>query len=123
MEATEANLDIKVTQLKMSIGKTNTIVETGKSEAIERHLSTLRSLSKELNRMRIEVEATKLGAKEEIADIEAWNSGIDVAGSRSLGKLQSERLIQHQGIISTCIYIYIRTVILHIYIYHISLYI
>ena len=77
MEATEANLDIKVTQLKMSIGKTNTIVETGKSEAIERHLSTLRSLSKELNRMRIEVEATKLGAKEEIADIEAWNSGID----------------------------------------------
>ena len=31
MEATEANLDIKVTQLKMSIGKTNTIVETGKS--------------------------------------------------------------------------------------------
>ena len=77
MEATEANLDIKVTQLKMSIGKTNTIVETGKSEAIERHLSTLWSLSKELNRMRIEVEVTKLGAKEEIADIEAWNSGID----------------------------------------------
>ena len=57
MEATEANLDIKVTQLKMSIGKTNTIVETGKSEAIERHLSTLWSLSKELNQMRIEVEA------------------------------------------------------------------
>ena len=74
MEATEANLDIKVTQLKMSIGKTNTIVETGKSEAIERHLSTLQSLSKELNQMRIEVEATKLGAKEEISDIEAWNS-------------------------------------------------
>ena len=77
MEATEANLDIKVTQLKMSIGKTNTIVVTGKSEAIERHLSTLQSLSKELNRMRIEVQATKLGAKEKIADIEAWNSGIN----------------------------------------------
>ena len=27
--------------------------------------------------MRLEVEATKLGAKEEIAEIEAWNSGID----------------------------------------------
>ena len=27
--------------------------------------------------MRLEVEATKLGAKEEIANIEAWNSGID----------------------------------------------
>ena len=77
MEATEANLDIKVTQLKMSIGKTNTIIVTGKSEAMERHLSTPQSLSKELNRMRIEVQATKLGAKEKIADIEAWNSGIN----------------------------------------------
>ena len=71
MEATEANLEIKVTQLKMSIGKTNTIVEAGKPEAIERHLSTLRSLTTEINRMRLEVEATKLGAKEEIANIEA----------------------------------------------------
>ena len=77
MEATEVNLDIKVTQRKMSIGKMNTIVETGNSEAIERHLSTLQSLSKELNRMRIEVEVTKLGAKEKIAEIEVWNSGID----------------------------------------------
>lgn len=77
MEATQANLDIKVTQLKMSIGKTNTIVEAGKAEAIERHLSTLRSLTTEINRMRLEVEASKLAAKVEIADIEAWNSGID----------------------------------------------
>ena len=35
MEATEAKLDIKVTQLKMSIEKTNTILEAGKPEAIE----------------------------------------------------------------------------------------
>ena len=61
MKATEANLVINVTQLKMSIGKTNIIVEEGKSEAIERHLSTLRSVNKELNHMCIEVEATKLG--------------------------------------------------------------
>ena len=84
MEATEVNLDIKVTQRKMSIGKMNTIVETGNSEAIERHLSTLQSLSKELNRMRIEVEVTKLGAKEKIAEIEVWNSGIDTTGKSRL---------------------------------------
>lgn len=35
MEATEAKLDIKVTQLKMSIEKTNTILEAGKPDAIE----------------------------------------------------------------------------------------
>ena len=45
MEATQANLDIKVTQLKMSIGKTNTIVEAGRAEAIDRHLSTLSYLT------------------------------------------------------------------------------
>ena len=66
MEATEASLDIKFTQLKMTIGKTNTVLEAGKSEAIERHLSTLRSLTTEINRMRLEVEATKIGNKEEI---------------------------------------------------------
>lgn len=77
MEATEAKLDIKVTQLKMSIEKTNTILEARKPEAIERHLSTLRSLTTEINRMRLEVEATKLEGKEEIAYIEAWNSSID----------------------------------------------
>ena len=77
MEATEANLDIKFTQLKMAIGKTNTIIEAGKTEAIERHLSTLRSLTTEINRMRLEVEATKIGAKEELADIEEWNTAFD----------------------------------------------
>ena len=77
MEATEASLDIKFTQLKMAIGKTNTIIEAGKTEAIERHLSTLRSLTTEINRMRLEVEATKIGAKEELADIEEWNTAID----------------------------------------------
>ena len=60
-----------------TIGKTNTVLEAGKSEAIERHLSTLRSLTTEINRMRLEVEATKIGNKEEITAIEAWNTEID----------------------------------------------
>ena len=59
MEATEASLDIKFTQLKMTIGKTSTVLKAGKSEAIERHLATLRSLTTEINRMHLEVEATK----------------------------------------------------------------
>ena len=86
MEATEASLDIKFTQLKMTIGKTNTVLVAGKSEAIERHLSTLRSLTTEINRMRLEVEATKIGNKEEITDIEAWNTEIDA----QLGKADCE---------------------------------
>ena len=71
MEATEESLDIKFTQLKMTIGKTNTVLEAENPEAIERHLSSLRSLTTEINRMRLELEATKIGKKEEITDIEA----------------------------------------------------
>ena len=69
MEATEASLDIKFTQLKMTIGKTNTVLEAGKSEAIERHLSTLRSLTTEINRMRQEdgITQTLVAAKSRLA--------------------------------------------------------
>ena len=88
MEATEASLDIKFTQLKMTIGKRNTFLEAENPEAIERHLSTLRSLTTEINRMRLEVEATnlKIGKKGKITDIEAWNTEIDA----QLGKADCE---------------------------------
>ena len=78
MEATEKTLDIKLTQLKMTIGKTNTVVEAGKAESIERQLSTLRSITAEISRMRLEVEAKKIEAKEEMTEIETWNAEIDV---------------------------------------------
>lgn len=77
MEATEKTLDIKLTQLKMTIGKTNTVVEAGKAESIERQLSTLRSITAEISRMRLEVEAKKIEAKEEMTEIETWNAEID----------------------------------------------
>lgn len=77
MEATEKALDIKLTQLKMTIGKTNAVIEAGKAESIERQLSTLRSITAEINRMRLEVEAKKIEAKEEMTEIETWNAEID----------------------------------------------
>jgi len=77
MEATEKALDIKLTQLKMTIGKTNAVIEAGKGESIERQLSTLRSITAEINRMRLEVEAKKIEAKEEMTEIETWNAEID----------------------------------------------
>ena len=86
MEATEASLDIKFTKLRMTIGKTNTVLGTENPEAIERHLSSLRFLTTEINRMRMEVEATKIGKKEEITDIETWNTEIDA----QLGKADCE---------------------------------
>ena len=77
MEATEANMKIKVTQLEMAMMKTNAVLEKGKHEAIERHLSALKHLSSEVNRMRLDVEAAKLAAKEEITAFQDWNDRLD----------------------------------------------
>ena len=77
MEATVENLDIKVTQLGMAMAKTNIVLEARKPEAIERQLAALKSITKEIDRIRVEVEAKKLAAKEEIAEIETWNTHLD----------------------------------------------
>ena len=71
------NLDIKVTQLGMAMAKTNIVLEARKPEAIERQLAALKSITKEIDRIRVEVEAKKLAAKEEIAEIETWNTHLD----------------------------------------------
>ena len=77
MEATEANLEIKVTQVEMTVMKTNAVLEKGKHEAIERHLSSLKHLSSEVTRMRLDVEAAKLAAKEEMTALQEWNTRLD----------------------------------------------
>lgn len=77
MEATEANMEIKVIQLEMTMMKTNAVLERGKHEATERHLSTLKHLSSEVNRMRLDVEAAKWAAKEEITALQEWNDRLD----------------------------------------------
>ena len=57
--------------------KTNAVLEKGKHEAIKRHLSTLKHLSKKVNRMRLDVEMAKLEAKEEITALQEWNDWFD----------------------------------------------
>ena len=77
------NLDIKVTQLGMAMAKTNIVLEARKPEAIERQLATLKSITKEIDRIRVEVEAKKLAAKEEISAIETWNAHLYEKCTRS----------------------------------------
>ena len=81
METTEANLEIKVTQLDMAVDKTNAVLQGGKNEAIERHLSSLKYISSEINRMRLNLEATKLAEKEMTA-IEEWNTKLEKADGK-----------------------------------------
>ena len=55
----------------MAAERTSAIVQAGKPEAIERQLATLKSITLEIDQMRIQVEARKLAAKEEIGTIQA----------------------------------------------------
>lgn len=77
MEATQASVDVKLLQLNMTVAKTDTVLAAGNPEAIERQCSTLKSITAEITRMRLDVEAKKLEAKEEIADIQTWNTHLD----------------------------------------------
>ena len=77
MEATESNLEIKLTQLRMNVEKTNSVIVSNNAEAIERHRQTLKTISANVNHMRLEVEAKKLEAKEEMTGIRTWNEDVD----------------------------------------------
>ena len=48
MEATEPNMGIKVKQLEMTVTRTNAVLEGKRNEDIERHISTLKHLSREI---------------------------------------------------------------------------
>ena len=76
MEATEANMRIKVKQLEMTGTRTNVVLGGKGNEAMERHLSTLKHLSREINRMRLDVEALKLVKEEDATGIQAWNAEL-----------------------------------------------
>ena len=47
----------------ITMAKTNVVLDVGTREATERQLSTLKSITKEIVPMRIDVEAKKLAAK------------------------------------------------------------
>ena len=60
MEATASNLEVKLTQLRMNLKKTDSIVDGNNLETIERHQETLKTISAEVSYMRLEGEAMKL---------------------------------------------------------------
>ena len=69
MTTVESNLETKLTQLEINVKKTNVVIESQNSEAIERHLQTLKAISDTVNHLRLEVEATKIEWKVDIAPI------------------------------------------------------
>lgn len=57
--------------------KTNVVIESQNSEAIERHLQTLKAISDTVNHLRLEVEAKKIESKVNGDAIQTWNDDVD----------------------------------------------
>ncbi|XP_028415553.1 uncharacterized protein LOC114538695 [Dendronephthya gigantea] len=73
----EEKLETKLTQLKIAVGRTQAILDSGKRVAIRRHLDALQTIAKETNNCKRAVEAEKIANKEDLTKIDEWNSEID----------------------------------------------
>ena len=73
----EGKLEIKLTQLQMTVKKTNSVISRSNSEAIERHYQTLKTITADVSRLRLGVEAKKIEANEQMEKIQTWNADID----------------------------------------------
>jgi hypothetical protein len=82
-------LETKITQLKRAIGKTETIVNNGKEQAIVRHVDTIKETLSEVNKLRREIEATKISEGVNDKEIDEWNiESVMEGGDEAIEKLQ-----------------------------------
>ena len=77
MQAAKTKLDVKLTQLKLAVQKTESVLGKANQEAIERHLKGLKVLTGEVEENKRTVEALKIEGKVEVAEITQWSEEID----------------------------------------------
>jgi hypothetical protein len=74
MESTA--LETKLTQLEITVKRTEFVLTSGRREQIRRHLEALKAISHETDECKRAVEVKKEN-KEESTEINEWNQGID----------------------------------------------
>ena len=72
-----AKLEVKLTQLRITIARTNSVLDSNRQENIERHRAALKSITDSVNELRLAVEESKIEAKEDMAEITKWNGELD----------------------------------------------
>ena len=77
----EKKLQIKLTQLDLSIKRTNNVLQTESEEAIERHLKTIKLITSEIDERKVEEEAAKIEKGNDIEAITEWNESINATTS------------------------------------------
>ena len=83
LSAMEKKLETKLKQLKLSVGRTNNILDSGKPESIKRHLSALRETVREANECKRAVESEKIEADKSAEEINDWNIEVETKIERA----------------------------------------
>ncbi|CAB3988461.1 Hypothetical predicted protein [Paramuricea clavata] len=71
------DLETRLTQLSLAVKRSQSIIESGKRVAINRHLEALQTTAKEASRCKLAVEAIKIVEKEDQTVINEWSNEID----------------------------------------------
>ena len=72
MVETEKTLNTKLVQLHLNAERTESILQTGKQEVIERHLAALKATIAEVDQHKRTREAEKIAEKQDLHDITKW---------------------------------------------------
>ena len=88
-EVTNARLETKLKQLHITVDRTHQIIESNRQDAIERHCTTIKSVTDSINEIRVATEKSKIQAEVDITEIANWNKEI---GSSRFGRGTTEEM-------------------------------
>ena len=57
--------------------RTNNIFDSNRRENVERHRTSLKTITNSVNEIRLTVEESKIEANEDVAEITRWNEELD----------------------------------------------
>ena len=87
MSTEHATLETKLTQLKITVHRTKSVLQSGRPETIKRHLEALRATLQEADECKRAVEVVKISDKEELSKINEWNDDIDARLAEADGEI------------------------------------
>ena len=64
-----AKLEVKLTQLRITMARTKSVLDSNRQDNIERHCAALKTITDSVNKLGLAVEESKIEAKEDIAEI------------------------------------------------------
>ncbi|XP_028390985.1 uncharacterized protein LOC114515863 [Dendronephthya gigantea] len=77
LESAKARLNVKLTQLELSVKKTASILEKCNEESIERQLNALKVITSEVDQRKRKVEELQIAEKTEVDEITQYGASVD----------------------------------------------